>query len=122
MRKIKFRGRDKKGIWHYGYLWENPRGDFFIKEPIEEKKHYADFEVIPKTIGQFIGLKDEGGKEIFNGDILHYAGKDVEVIFEDSTASFKVKRGIYVSQISKMMKAQIKVIGNKFENGGLLEG
>ncbi len=71
MREIKFRGkRIDNGEWVYGYL-------FIIWD-----KHYIlwgttnnvpnKIQVIPETVGQFVGLKDSKGIEIYEEDIVRF--------------------------------------------------
>ena len=72
MRTIKFRGRTSKGEWVYGYFSKNPNDDAFI---FAER---GDFLVEENTVGQFTGLLDCNGKEIYEGDIVRVLDPDYE--------------------------------------------
>lgn len=66
MRTIKFRGKTDSGKWCFGYfLHDGQRGRFVITDGLLEINR-----VNPDTVGQYTGLKDKNGKEIYEGDVL----------------------------------------------------
>jgi len=149
MKEIKFRGysiTDKK--WVYGNLIEKDKEYWILEKAIgcyskNRKNNVYDclggrfrFElhcVSKESLGQFIGLKDKNGKEIYVGDIA--ALIDIEtyvksigvIIFNKKYASFDVKE-INKNKVEyynffdlSICKIKTKVIGNIFENPELLE-
>lgn len=129
MRDIKFRGMTSKG-WLYGDLIHN-RGKVYIA-PIGEIYHESvpeDFEVDENSISQFTGLKDELGRDLYEGDIIESSylmkclfpyddsnGAFVAVPYSDD--DFSVPCYLVKSWIFKFRK---RIIGNIYDNKDLMK-
>ena len=130
MREIKFRGkRVDNGEWVYGDIihsaWKTFTKDCNDKytNPRRLAENTADFrciEVDPATVGQYTGLKDKNGKEIFEGDIL----RDVDIgnvkqIIYNSPAFVLVDENRYFYWTYHV--DEYEIIGNIRDNPELLE-
>lgn len=91
-RIIKFRGRRfDNGEWVYGSLLRWPDGDCTILESKDGKNYVWKREIEPNTVGQYTGLRDKDGMEIYEGDLLCEAdtGKIVVVIYDAPEFCYK---------------------------------
>lgn len=123
-REIKFRGQQintKK--WVYGYLYRN-KGLYVICENIRYAKEEP---ILLDTVGQYTGLHDKNGKEIFEGDIVKIDSNMLKitgiVTYHNNEAVF-VLEDLHneIEECLWYMQEDLEVIGNIYDNLELLEG
>lgn len=140
-REIKFRGkRVDTGEWVYGDLVRNCLNiaSNIINVGIK-KENSNTVEVDPETVGQFTGLKDSKGVEIYEGDVLRIRGEGYysnnTISLDDEweyigKVSFKVfswfvglidSGVLFYDLLEEAPIDDMEVIGNIFENPELLE-
>ena len=120
MRPIKFRGY-YKGVcspetWYYGDLVQNNHneGDTWIR--VGTSAHMAP----PESVGQFTGLKDQHGIEIYEGDIVKNTNYDFNGAVAFSAGGFQVDFSDSYTTILSVGEYW-EVIGNIYETPELLE-
>ena len=130
MRKIKFRGKTKEtNQWVYGYYrYDNLPNEYYILWDNQDGTCGYKAEVYSSTIGQYAGLKDMAGKEIYEGDIIltirGIKENPIEFLskveWDNETAGFILK-GItkpYTEYFDDFL--EVEIIGNIYDNSELL--
>lgn len=134
MRTIKFRGKEiRTNQWVYGDFRMPPK-----KYPMitiwEESRlipHCIEFLVLPESVGQFTGLHDKNGKEIYEGDIVNLVNYgergDALVLWNQDLGAWCLQLRYEPRVGSKTLgswqeEEVLEVIGNIHDNPELLKG
>ena len=121
-RTIRFRGKTKVGKeWVYGYVYETQI--FIDGNPCQDVMIIDDFTVIPETVGQFTGLEDKNGKEIYEGDICKVTWSRLDGETAYNTTVIKNPFDYSLDEIAWLDHShEFEIIGNIHDNSELLGG
>ena len=144
MREIKFRAKDTlERDWFVGsYIFiDDNTNNPFRSRPFKESHRiifyssgdwnmggWSDVEIDPSTLGQYTGLKDKNGKEIYEGDIVKsISGKVGYVIFSQQEMGYVVVWDNCDTRLGHRNRGEgyecdgsIEVIGNIYDNPELI--
>lgn len=136
-REILFRGKSiGTGEWLYGYLFNygltapSNVPCISVCVPKSWKEAYNLYVVSPDTIGQYIGLNDEKGNKIFEGDILFHGQELLGVVYISKRYGVSILKKITTwslinfvldSDFDAGVLSDIEVRGNVTDNPELLK-
>ena len=134
MRTIKFRGKTHgNGKWYYGSLVYsneiNAAIYFQIGRGLIKRMDWVY--VIPETIGQFTGLYDCNGNEIYEGDILKWDKDGLMYVVRFWSGMFfasvqecneGILGGFPLHVLTEHGDGECKIVGNIYDNPELLKG
>ncbi len=125
MKQIKFRAivTGNKPSWIHGYYVESYGNSFIVTGFNKDNSEHYFHEVIPESVGQFVGLLDKNGKEIYEGDIIKVGYDEKYTLFVKWSRDHYELSNNEVDVISMQGPSTdaMRVIGNIHENPELLK-
>ncbi len=121
-RDIVFRGKSiDNGEWVEGTIHFN--GKYILSN--KHRNNYHEWvEIIPETVGQYTGMADKNGTNIFEGDIVRESfkghGRIYHVFWDDDYFAFRAKGEDITYQLDEISPSHCEVIGNIHDNKELL--
>ena len=122
-REIKFRGKTESNQFIFGDLIQYENGDTAIFEKKITRYGYEATQISNRTkvdketIGQFTGLHDKNGKDVYENDLVLVNGQIYEVIYVKGMFAIEIKGCGYVP----LKNVIFEIIGNIYDNKDLLE-
>lgn len=126
MREIKFRGYNpKNGHWLHGFYLQNRGNHFVCPDEFANGNDWDDYEILPDTLGQYTGLKDKKGQEIYEGDVLCrydiWIDTPLTVVYRDGQWIGVAHDGTWLALLQDTYSIHevlryIEVIGNTHDN------
>lgn len=137
MRRILFRGKAKdidiETCPEDGWVWGYYRQDISSGE----LRHYifncpVEWEVVPESVGQFVGVYDDDDREIFEGDVVRCCYENpVMGLFGGAVMREEEHIGVveycggsfYIGEqlLDSFRPDEMEVIGNIFDNSDLIK-
>ena len=119
MREIKFRGKYGNNQWIYGSLVAKNRNN----NGIQAQNSSVAILVDDGSVGQYTGVHDSNGKEIYEGDIVVNARGECYVVkFIEKYARFSFWKPDIVFASGLIDHGNFCVMGNIWENPEMLGG
>lgn len=125
LRTIKFRGKSAdNGKWITGYYYHECGNTYIVedRQSLSETSRNVPYVVIPETVGQFTGLLDKNGKEIYEGDILNNGQRNYFVCWNSERGAWWLKNKdlIYTTPLG-FLSIELFVVGNIYDNPDLIK-